>query len=125
MLDFFAKKIAQVLNNHKQENNNDTDPMQKFLKVGEYSVGAQENTPDGGDYTLTVYKDDHGILHQALSPEESDKLAATYVRRFDSRLGRFRAFQNRKTGVRYSVTDYLDTFLDQIKPQIRLSLIHI
>lgn len=119
MLDFFAKKLAQVLNNHKQENNNDTDPMQGFLKVGEYSVGAQENTPDGGNYTLTVYKDDHGILHQALSPEESDKLAATYVRRFDSRLGRFGAFQNRKTGIRYNVTDYLDNFLEQIKPQIR------
>ena len=44
------------------------DPMQKYLTVGEYHVDARDATPDGRPFTLTVYQDDQGILHQALSP---------------------------------------------------------
>ncbi|KRL63254.1 hypothetical protein FC23_GL000823 [Lactobacillus psittaci DSM 15354] len=95
------------------------DPMQKYHKVGEYEVGADDHTPGNEKYILTVYQNDKGILYQALSPQKTDRLAATYIRRFDERLGRFRAFQNRKNGMRYRVLEYLDQFMKQVKEQIR------
>lgn len=95
------------------------DPMQKYLTVGEYQVGADDGTPGGKNYTLTVYKDDKGTLHQALSPESTNKLAPEYERRFDKDLGHYRAFRNSKTGRRYIVEQYLDNFYQDIKPHIR------
>jgi hypothetical protein len=95
------------------------DAMQKYLTVGEYPVGANEHTPGGKSYTLTVYQEKDGSLYQALSPAETDSLAPTYTRKFDKRLGRFRAFQNVKTGERYTVHEYLDGFASRIRRRIR------
>ena len=91
------------------------DAMQHYTTVGKYLVGASENTPKGQDYTLTVYEDQDGVLRQALSPVETTDLAPTYIRKFDKRLGRFRAFQNTQTGERYMVHAHLDAFAARVK----------
>ena len=86
------------------------DSMQSFTTIGEYHVDQKEDTPGGKPYVLTVYKDEKGVLHQALSPESTQKLAPEYVRMFDEDLGHFRAFKNTETGRRYQVERYLDQF---------------
>lgn len=95
------------------------DPMQKYLTVGEYHVDARDATPDDRPFTLTVYKDDQGVLHQALSPESTDILAPEYDRKFIPELNRFKAFRSRKTGRRYVVEDYLRRFVADVKREIR------
>lgn len=95
------------------------DPMQKYLTVGEYHVDARDATPDDRPFTLTVYKDDQGVLHQALSPESTDILAPEYDRKFIPELNRFKAFRSRKTGRRYVVEDYLSRFVADVKREIR------
>ena len=95
------------------------DPMQKYLTVGEYHVDARDATPDDRHFTLTVYKDDQGVLHQALSPESTDILAPEYDRKFIPELNRFKAFRSRKTGRRYVVEDYLRRFVADVKREIR------
>lgn len=95
------------------------DPMQKYTTVGEYHVGKEDGTPAGRNYVLTVYKDEDGVLHQALSPESTQKLAPEYVRKFNEDLSRFRSFINKKTGRRYQVEEYLDDFVDRAKTHIR------
>ena len=95
------------------------DSMQSFTTIGEYHVDQKEDTPGGKPYVLTVYKDEKGVLHQALSPESTQKLAPEYVRMFDEDLGHFRAFKNTETGRRYQVERYLDQFTDEVKSHIR------
>lgn len=95
------------------------DPMQKFTTIGEYHVSEADGTPGGHDYVLTVYKDEKGTLHQALSPESTQKLAPEYVRKFNVELGRYRAFKSKKTGRRYLVEDYLDDFVKNVKGHVR------
>lgn len=95
------------------------DPMQKYTTVGEYHVNAEDGTPDGRSFVLTVYKDEKGILHQALSPESTRKLAPEYVRKFNEELGRFRAFSNTEIGRRYQVENYLDNFVQYVKDHTR------
>lgn len=95
------------------------DPMQKYTTIGEYHVGQAEETPGGNNYVLTVYKDEKGTLHQALSPESSQKLAPEYVRSFNDDLERFRAFRNKATGQRYLVENYLDNFVNYVKSHVR------
>ncbi len=95
------------------------DPLQKYTTVGEYHVDAQEGTPDGRSFILTVYKDNKGVLHQALSPATSPKLAPEYTRLFNDELGRFRAFRNVKTGRRYEVEKYLEDFAQNVKKHTR------
>lgn len=95
------------------------DLLQKFMTVGEYRVGPAEATPKAQNFDLIVYKDNDGILHQALRPIDSDDLAPTYVRKFDKRLDRFRAFHNVKTKRRYIVEQQLDEFTDYINHHVR------
>lgn len=95
------------------------DPMQKYTTIGEYHVGAEDGTPDGKNFVLTVYQDKDGILHQALSSENTAELAPEYVRKYNEELGRFRAFHSKKTGRRYQVENYLDSYVDEIKKHIR------
>lgn len=95
------------------------DPMQKFTTIGEYHVGEADGTPGGHNYVLTVYKDEKGTLHQALSPESTQKLAPEYVRKFNDELGRYRAFKSKKTGRRYLVEDYLDDFVKNVEGHVR------
>lgn len=95
------------------------DPMQKYLTVGEYHVDARDATPDDRPFTLTVYQDDKGVLHQALSPEDTEGLAAEYDRKFVPELKRFKAFRSRKTGRRYVVEDYLRRFVRDVKKEVR------
>lgn len=103
----------------RKNNVQDLDPMQKYTTIGEYNVGAEDGTPGGRDYVLTVYRDDKGGLVQALSPESTQKLAPEYVRKFNETLGCFRAFKNEKTGRRYRVEEHLDNYLDFVKDHIR------
>lgn len=116
-----AQAIVDRLFNKKESpvNDLDYDPMQKYTEVGEYQVGQKQQTPKGKDYTLVVYKDNDGTLHQALRLNNADKLFPEYVRRYDPRLKHFRAFQNKKTGERYLMLQYLDHFAKQVKSQIR------
>lgn len=95
------------------------DPMQKYTTIGEYHVDAKDGTPNGNRYVLTVYQDKDGVLHQALSSENTTELAPEYIRKYSSKLGRFRAFHNKKTGRRYLVENYLDNFTDEVKNHIR------
>lgn len=95
------------------------DAMQKYMTVGEYRVGATEGTPGGKEFDLTVYKDDAGNLHQALRPIDATDLAPEYIREFDPRLDRYRAFISKKTGRRYIVEEQLDQFMDYAKKHIR------
>lgn len=95
------------------------DPMQKYTTVGEYHVDEKEGTPGGRAFVLTVYKDEDGVLHQALSPESTQKLAPEYVRRFDKDLGRYRAFKNKATGRRYQVEEYLNDFSERVQDHVR------
>ena len=95
------------------------DPMQKYTTIGEYHVGAEDGTPDGKNFVLTVYQDKDGVLHQALSSENTTELAPEYVRKYNEKLGRFRAFHNKKTGRRYQVETYLDSYVDEVKKHIR------
>ena len=41
------------------------------------------------------------------------------MRKYNEKLGRFRAFRNKKTGRRYLVEDYLDDFTNEVKKHIR------
>lgn len=109
-----AKRRASL-----EPSNENLDPMQKYTTVGEYHVGKSEGTPGGQPYELTVYKDEKDILHQALSLESSQNLAPEYVRQFNKKLGRFRAFKNRETGRRYQVEKYLDGFVERVKNRVR------
>lgn len=95
------------------------DPMQKYTTIGEHHVGAEDGTPDGKNFVLTVYQDKDGVLHQALSSENTTELAPEYVRKYNEKLGRFRAFHNKKTGRRYQVETYLDSYVDEVKKHIR------
>lgn len=95
------------------------DPMQKYTTIGEYHVDAEDGTPDGKKFVLTVYQDKDGVLHQALSSESTTELAPEYVRKYSDELGRFRAFHNKKTGRRYLVEDYLDDYVSEVKKHIR------
>lgn len=95
------------------------DPMQQYTTIGDYHVDAADGTPNGGDYVLTVYQDDKGVLHQALSPESTQRLAPEYVRKFNSDLGRFRAFKNKATGRRYLAEQYLNNFANNVKAHTR------
>lgn len=95
------------------------DPMQKYTTIGEYHVGAEDGTPGGKRFVLTVYQDKDGVLHQALSSEKTPNLAPEYVRKYSAELGRFRAFNNKKTGRRYLVENYLDNFTNEVKKHIR------
>ena len=36
------------------------DPMQKYTTIGEYHVDAEDGTPDGKKFVLTVYQDKDG-----------------------------------------------------------------
>ncbi|MBA1393001.1 serine/threonine protein phosphatase, partial [Lactobacillus sp. XV13L] len=89
-----------------------------YQTVGEYQVDGEQHTPGGKPYTLTVYKDEDGVLHQALSPESTEKLAPEYVRAYNPDLMRYRAFINRKTGRRYVVEEYLDRFIQNVNSHI-------
>lgn len=95
------------------------DPMQKYTTIGEYHVDAEDGTPDGKKFVLTVYQDKDGVLRQALSSESTTALAPEYVRKYSDELGRFRAFHNKKTGRRYLVEDYLDDYVSEVKKHIR------
>lgn len=95
------------------------DPMQKYTTIGEYHVDAEDGTPDGKKFVLTVYQDKDGVLRQALSSESTTELAPEYVRKYSDELGRFRAFHNKKTGRRYLVEDYLDEYVSEVKKHIR------
>ncbi|MPW13536.1 metallophosphoesterase family protein [Lactobacillus helveticus] len=95
------------------------DPMQKYTTIGEYHVDAEDGTPDGKKFVLTVYQDKDGVLRQALSSESTTELAPEYVRKYSDELGRFRAFHNKKTGRRYLVEDYLDDYMSEVKKHIR------
>ena len=95
------------------------DPMQKYTTIGEYHVGPEDGTPDGKKFVLTVYQDKDGVLRQGLSSENTAELAPEYVRKYNEKLGRFRAFRNKKTGRRYLVEDYLDDFTNEVKKHIR------
>lgn len=103
----------------RQKPQAELDPMQKYMTVGEYQVGKEEGTPDGQAYNLTVYKDEKGTLHQALSLASSQNLAPEYVRQFNEELGCYRSFQNRITGRRYQVEQYLDEFVNYVKKHTR------
>ena len=95
------------------------DPMQKYTTIGEYHVDAEDGTPDGKKFVLTVYQDKDGVLRQALSSESTTELAPEDVRKYSDELGRFRAFHNKKTGRRYLVEDYLDDYVSEVKKHIR------
>ena len=95
------------------------DPMQKYATIGEYHVDAEDGTPDGKKFVLTVYQDKDGILRQALSSESTTELAPEYIRKYSNELGRFRAFHSKKTGRRYLVEDYLDNYVNEVKKHIR------
>ena len=95
------------------------DPMQKYTTIGEYHVDAEDGTPDGKKFVLTVYQDKDGILRQALSSESTTELAPEYIRKYSNELGRFRAFHSKKTGRRYLVEDYLDNYVNEVKKHIR------
>lgn len=95
------------------------DPIQKYTTIGEYHVDAEDGTPDGKKFVLTVYQDKDGVLRQALSSESTTELAPEYVRKYSDELGRFRAFHNKKTGRRYLVEDYLDDYVSEVKKHIR------
>ncbi|MDF7638167.1 metallophosphoesterase [Lactobacillus sp. ESL0791] len=103
----------------RQPKSAELDPMQKYMTVGEYQVGKDAGTPDGQSYDLTVYKDEKGVLHQALSLASSQNLAPEYVRKFNEELGRYRSFQNRITGRRYQVEQYLDEFVNYVNKHTR------
>ncbi len=112
---------ASGANVHRLFNKKDVplDPMQDYLTVGEYHVGKEQHTPNNRPYNLTVYKDEDNILHQALSLEATENLAPEYVREFSPDLERYRAFISRKTGRRFIVEEYLDSFVKRIKEHIR------
>ncbi|WEV39665.1 metallophosphoesterase [Lactobacillus sp. ESL0681] len=95
------------------------DPLQSYRSVGEYQVGADEGTPRGQEYHLTVYQDENDLLHQALSLESTEKLAPEYVREFNPELDRYRAFVSPQTGRRYVVEEYLDQFVERVSKHIR------
>ena len=95
------------------------DPMQKYTTIGEYHVDAEDGTPDGKKFVLTVYQDKDGILRQALSSESTTELAPEYIRKYSNELGRFRAFHSKKTGRLYLVEDYLDNYVSEVKKHIR------
>ena len=95
------------------------DPMQKYTTIGEYHVDAEDGTPDGKKFVLTVYQDKDGILRQALSSESTTELAPEYIRKYSNELGRFRAFHSKKTGRRYLVEDCLDNYVSEVKKHIR------
>ena len=95
------------------------DPMQKYTTIGEYHVDAEDGTPDGKKFVLTVYQDKDGVLHQGLSSESTTELAPEYVRKYSEKLDRFRDFHDTKTGRRYVGENYLDDFTSEVKKHIR------
>lgn len=102
-----------------KKNDQPLDTLQKYTTVGEYHVDSADHTPNDAPFTLTVYKDDKGVLHQALSPERRQNLAPEYIRKFSDQLDRFRAFKNTKTGRRYLVENYLRAFAQNVVKHTR------
>lgn len=116
----YTKRIVdKVVGARKRSAIEELDPMQKYTTVGEYHVDEQDGTPNGAKYVLTVYQDKDGVLHQALSSENTVELAPEYVRKYSEKLGRFRSFRNKKTGRRYWVEKYLDNYAGEVKKHIR------
>ncbi|RMC38654.1 serine/threonine protein phosphatase [Lactobacillus sp. ESL0236] len=115
-----VNRISSVREQKLSQNKNvSLDPMQDYLTVGEYRVDEEQHTPHNQPYKLTVYKDDEGVLHQALSLESTTKLEPEYVRDFNQELGCYRAFANRNTGRRYVVEEYLEQFVERVKKHVR------
>lgn len=119
-----SKALENIVKKNRAEENNITnnsifDVMQHYTQVGEYSVGAPEGTPGDKDFDLIVYKNDNGILYQALRPKKAENLAPLFVRKFEPRLNRFRAFQNKKNGRRFIVEEHLDEFINYVKNYTR------
>ena len=116
LIDRFSGTMRKA---QQPKRNRPFDEMQQYMTVGEYRVGKAQGTPNDAEFDLIVYKDDDGILHQALRSVDAKDLAPEYVRDYDDRLGRFRAFTNKKTGRRYIVEKQLEDFVAFAKKHIR------
>lgn len=94
------------------------DEMQHFTKPGVYQVGALQMTPEEKDYQLVVTSNEDTGIAQALVRTEAKELTPEYVRHFDKRINRFRAFYNVNTGTRYRMEQYLDGFALRVQENI-------
>lgn len=101
------------------------DGMQSFNKPGVYQVDELDGTPGDLAYQLIVSKNDDGELVQALVPSDSDDLQPEYLRKWDKRIHRFRAFENVQTGQRYRVKQYIEGFADRVKDNTNEETINI
>lgn len=122
MIDKFSGAVKKI---RRQKDDKSFDALQKYMTVGQYQVGPEQQTPYGKEYELVVYKDDEGTLHQALRSVDADDLAPEYVRKYDKKLGRYRAFVNKKTGRRYIVEQYLDKVIEYINHHTRPDTVNI
>lgn len=122
MIDKFSGAVKKM---KRQKDDKSFDALQKYMTVGQYRVGPEQDTPYGKKYELVVYKDDEGTLHQALRSIDASDLAPEYVRKYDKKLGRYRAFVNKKTGRRYIVEQYLDTVIEYINHHTRPGTVNI
>lgn len=101
------------------------DEMQHYTKPGVYNVDSAEVTPDGKEFQLVVTKNNNDELVQALVPSGAQDLTPEYVRVFDKRIHRFRAFYNVNKGTRYRVEKYLDSFATRVQDSITENSINI
>lgn len=122
IIDKFSGAVKKM---RRQKDDKSFDALQKYMTVGQYQVGPEQGTPYGKEYELIVYKDDEGTLHQALRSIDASDLAPEYVRKYDKKLGRYRAFINKKTGRRYIVEQYLDTVIEYINHHTRPDTVNI
>ena len=122
MIDKFSGAVKKIT---RQKDEKSFDALQKYMTVGQYQVGPEQETPYGREYELIVYKDDEGTLHQALRSVDASDLAPEYVRKYDKKLNRYRAFINKKTGRRYIVEQYLDTVIERINRHTRPDTVNI
>lgn len=91
------------------------DMLQEYTKPGVYNLEDAEGMPNNQRYQLVVSQNSEKDLLQTLIPSDSTDMVPAYIRKFDKRIDRFRAFTDVQTGLRYKVEEYLKAFAKKVE----------
>lgn len=107
-------KLRNLQKMNPLSNKTDFDVLQSYTKPGVYQVKGALGLPENQDYQLIVAKNGDGELIQSLIPLDSTDMVPRFMRKYDERIDRFRAFVDVETDLRYKVEQYLKNFADRV-----------